>query len=186
MTTSADPPNLRHTSDDVASQRARDFARQWRVPSYPGRHTLSIKLRRGLVAGPRHGLHLSTRKFCSDNRSHLNIFFVISGFVMVYTQSNNARSAFSFFRNRILRIVPTYWLLSVAVVVLFVLIPSTFRGLKLTGAYSLTSLFFVSRIFGYDYPIIYVGWTLEYEMPFYALFAAGFSSRTNELPLLFQ
>jgi len=116
----------------------------------------------------------------------VDIFFVISGFVMVYTQSNNPRSAFSFFSNRILRIVPTYWLLSVAVVVLFVLIPSTFRGLKLTGAYSLTSLFFVSRIFGYDYPIIYVGWTLEYEMPFYALFAAGFSSRTNELPLLFQ
>jgi len=57
----------------------------------------------------------------------VDIFFVISGFIMVYIQSQNQKSALGFIENRIKRIVPLYWSLTAIFVLLLYFIPSVFR-----------------------------------------------------------
>ncbi|MCW1512823.1 acyltransferase family protein, partial [Acinetobacter baumannii] len=42
----------------------------------------------------------------------VDIFFVISGFIMVFIQEKNRKSSFEFIKNRVERIVPVYWLLT--------------------------------------------------------------------------
>jgi peptidoglycan/LPS O-acetylase OafA/YrhL len=103
----------------------------------------------------------------------VDLFFVISGFVMVYTQSVNRRSPRAFFANRIKRIVPVYWLFTAALFAIYILVPAAFREMKPDIAHFASSLFFLSRAFSYEHPLLLVGWTLEYEMLFYALFAVG-------------
>ena len=90
------------------------------------------------------------------------IFFVISGFVIAL-QSLKERpdGGVTFFAKRVARIVPIYWIMTIA----FVLI----EGMPF-DARLVKSLLFVSL--GPDsYPVLYAGWTLEYEMFFYLLFA---------------
>jgi exopolysaccharide production protein ExoZ len=105
----------------------------------------------------------------------VDIFFVISGFVIVEATTGKALSPLAFLRRRIRRIVPLYWLLSVLAAIGMAL------GLRLFGEVGVSigpdlmrSLLFVP-IFTPDgaprFPILFVGWSLNYEMFFYVLFA---------------
>lgn len=100
--------------------------------------------------------------------SGVDIFFVISGFVIALNVSNPATTASRFIRARIARIVPTYWLLTAVVAGLMLVSPSLFNT-----QYSLSrlvqSLFFVTDRFSNDLPLIGVGWSLNYEVFFYLL-----------------
>ena len=105
------------------------------------------------------------------------IFFVISGFIMYHTSretwDGRASTAVAFFGRRLHRIVPLYWLLTSAQLALVLF--AAMRGVQSPPAlrdilfsylfipYGFTGLAFV--------PILAVGWTLDYEMFFYALFA---------------
>lgn len=102
----------------------------------------------------------------------VDLFFVISGFVMLHTQKKNSKSPKSFLLNRLLRIAPIYWLLTLFVVILYILVPSLFRQLDFSIEWLSSSLFFLSFVFGYANPVVYLGWTLELEMLFYVIFAA--------------
>ena len=42
----------------------------------------------------------------------VDVFFVISGFVMLLTQLEHRRKVFSFLKLRVIRIAPIYWLLT--------------------------------------------------------------------------
>lgn len=110
----------------------------------------------------------------------VDIFFVISGFIMVYTQDKKSRTALSFLYNRIVRIAPIYWLLTIFLVGIYFFLPSVFRELKPSLSHFLSSLTFTSQALDYGSPMLYVGWTLEYEMFFYVLFSLGliFKSKT--------
>ena len=105
--------------------------------------------------------------------SGVDIFFVISGFVMLHTQFLKRRSPFQFLRSRIVRIVPIYWVITLFVLSLYVLFPSLFREMEVTPTWAFSSLFFMSSIFAGKHPIVHVGWTLEWEMFFYVMFAFG-------------
>ncbi len=116
----------------------------------------------------------------------VDIFFVISGFVMVYTASRNPKPAQVFLRNRVARIAPIYWIMTLFFVAVYLVLPSAFRELTITPSSILSSLFFMSGVFSDGHPIIYVGWTLEYEMLFYLLFGTGiFLKLGNNAQLLF-
>jgi exopolysaccharide production protein ExoZ len=101
--------------------------------------------------------------------SGVDLFFVISGFIMLYTtQRHFGRSgaAAEFILRRFIRIVPMYWICSLAIVVL------ASSGLayktKIIAADNiLLSLSFLPT----DNLILGVGWTLQYEIYFYAIFA---------------
>lgn len=110
--------------------------------------------------------------------SGVDLFFVISGFVMIYIQHLKQKSPFEFFRDRVFRIVPTYWLFSIFIAILLIVAPSVFKEMVFSASWLFSSLFFISGVTGQKGPIIFVGWTIEYEMLFYLLFAISIFSKT--------
>jgi exopolysaccharide production protein ExoZ len=104
----------------------------------------------------------------------VDVFFVISGFIMVYTTSLRDTGPWSFFADRIARIVPLYWSLTLALIVLNFVAPALLHS-QATWRELIESLVFVpfEKPNGLIAPVLYVGWTLNYEMFFYLLFAGG-------------
>lgn len=112
----------------------------------------------------------------------VDIFFVLSGFLM-WRITNEQTAALAFLRNRIRRIVPVYWIASLAVFLLAEL-GLTSRIMPDFG-HLLASLFFIPyKGAGGVYPILIVGWTLNYEMFFYAVFAACLGLRRKYIPMV--
>jgi len=103
----------------------------------------------------------------------VDVFFVLSGFIMVHSQWGEDITPKSFLLNRIYRIVPIYWIATFLIIALLIFLPSAFREATLDISKVLASLFFVSQpIFG-EFPYVAVGWTLEFEALFYVLFACS-------------
>lgn len=101
--------------------------------------------------------------------SGVDVFFVLSGFLM-WRVTNAETTSFAFMRNRIRRIVPVYWIATLAVFACAEL-GITSRVMPDLG-HLLTSLFFLPfKGPGGVYPMLIVGWTLNYEMFFYVVFA---------------
>jgi exopolysaccharide production protein ExoZ len=106
----------------------------------------------------------------------VDLFFVISGFVMVVASRDffgKASSIWPFLRRRVARVVPIYWaLLALYVGLLFTSIVPLNRPLP-DAAEIITSFAFIPylRPDGFVQPVYGLGWTLNYEMLFYALFA---------------
>lgn len=102
----------------------------------------------------------------------VDIFFVLSGFIMVLTTFNKDSDPIRFFVNRVVRIVPIYWIMTLAIVSLFLIGFRPIGVLDLQFSYIWKSLFFIPFTRnGLWEPILSVGWTLNFEMFFYALFA---------------
>lgn len=121
-------------------------------------------------------------------RAGVDLFFVISGLVMVYASESyfgRARAPQEFFLRRLARIVPVYWATTTIVLVYLLL---QYRDLARAN-FSLESVaasyLFIPwpQLDGYMAPIYGVGWTLNYEMFFYALFclAVLFTRRTGTI-----
>ena len=105
----------------------------------------------------------------------IHLFFVISGFIMVRTVRGygSAGGGLVFLTRRIIRVVPLYWLLTSLVLVGAVAAPELLN-MPIGGlAVAVGSYLFVPvlRDGGELRPVLGQGWTLEYEMFFYALFA---------------
>jgi exopolysaccharide production protein ExoZ len=116
----------------------------------------------------------------------VNIFFVISGFVMmVSTRSLEGKAdAWKYFSMRRLnRIVPMYWMATTLKLLTMLVIPGAVLHASLNpGDTILSYLFLPSRnVDGDVQPLLGVGWTLIYEMFFYAVFALGLFLRRNTL-----
>jgi peptidoglycan/LPS O-acetylase OafA/YrhL len=95
----------------------------------------------------------------------VDLFFVISGFVMVYSSEGlfgKAGAPIKFFARRLARIVPPYWA-ATAILVWFVVPYASTKAV-------LGSLFFAPHVPS-EAPLLFVGWTLIFEMFFYAVFA---------------
>ena len=103
----------------------------------------------------------------------VDIFFVISGFVMIYTQINNPKNILTFYKSRLIRIVPIYWIITTFIIFLYYFFPEIFKSLKIDIYRAVSSFLFLSQPTNNGYPIINIGWTLEWEMLFYLIF--GFS-----------
>ncbi len=87
--------------------------------------------------------------FPSTAAAGVDLFFLISGFIMVYTHFDDfgkAGASASFIRRRLIRIVPLYWIATTVAIVLLIVIPSAFSTLKLDWQNALFSyLFLLSR-----------------------------------------
>jgi peptidoglycan/LPS O-acetylase OafA/YrhL len=106
----------------------------------------------------------------------VDLFFVISGFVMVYSSQSlfgRRDGPRRFFLRRLARIAPLYW----AVTIVIILYIYAAHGAQLWAIYSPASLVAsflfwpYPRIDGFAFPVHLLGWTLNFEMFFYAVFA---------------
>jgi exopolysaccharide production protein ExoZ len=115
----------------------------------------------------------------------VDLFFVISGFIMVYTTRGRAITPAAFIVNRITRIAPIYWLITLAVYLVALLAPSLLQATSSDGAELAKSLLFIPfrKANGLVQPVLFVGWTLNYELFFYALFAIGLGLSVRTLGL---
>lgn len=116
----------------------------------------------------------------------VDVFFVISGFIMWVVSARREPTPSQFLRARIRRIVPVYWL-ATAVMVAGAL-GGLFPNLVLSLEHVLASLFFIparSPSNGEIWPVLVQGWTLNYEMFFYLVFAAALLlPRASRLPAI--
>jgi exopolysaccharide production protein ExoZ len=102
----------------------------------------------------------------------VRVFFVISGFIMTVTTAHSfgaAGASLDFIAKRLIRIAPLYWLVTMAYIAV-VMWP---RGATPDATKILLSLAFIPYLndSGQYWPVYVPGWTLNYEMLFYALFA---------------
>lgn len=101
----------------------------------------------------------------------VDLFFVISGFIMCFVTEH---SGAHFFAKRVIRVVPLYWAGTLGIFCLALLVPGFLRETQPDLAQLLKSLFFIPYSNGENvFPIMFLGWTLNYEMFFYLLFAAS-------------
>ncbi len=106
----------------------------------------------------------------------VDVFFVISGFVMIYASRglfgrHGARRRF--LAHRVARVVPLYWSTTTLYLGLALVVPTLLNGATPTLGYVVASYLFVpvARPDGLVQPIYSLGWTLNYEMFFYVVFA---------------
>ena len=110
----------------------------------------------------------------------VDLFFVISGFIMVYTSESlygRAGGWKTFMTRRVIRIVPIYWLTTLAALA-YILVRQRASDLEPASIFYpwiAASFLFVPfpRTSGDVVPLNGVGWTLNYEMFFYAIFVVA-------------
>ncbi|MEM5473268.1 acyltransferase [Hoeflea sp. AS60] len=104
----------------------------------------------------------------------VDLFFVISGFVMAMIVARPGDfDGREFWIRRIARVVPAYWVITLVVFALALVLPSLFNSTTADLQTLLASLSFVALDHGdaSTAPLLVVGWTLNYEVFFYAVVA---------------
>jgi exopolysaccharide production protein ExoZ len=106
----------------------------------------------------------------------VDMFFLISGYIM-YAVARSDRPI-RFLRRRIIRIVPLYW---IATLFLCFQVAIGFPGVLPSPDQLLRSMLFIPQFHPQHsseiWPFLVPGWTLHYEMYFYAMFAIGLAFR---------
>jgi exopolysaccharide production protein ExoZ len=105
--------------------------------------------------------------------SGVDIFFVISGFIMMVTSKTTPPGEFA--ARRIIRVVPLYWILTSLLAALALAFPSLFRTTVVNLEFYVKSMLFIPYLnpgHAQDLvPLLVPGWSLNFEMFFYAIFA---------------
>lgn len=109
----------------------------------------------------------------------VDLFFVISGFVMVISSEGLAGTPSGparFIVSRLSRLVPLYWTVTSIMLGYFLFVrPGGLSAANYDWASVVASYAFVAHpmVNGVYMPLVGVGWTLNYEMFFYLIFAVG-------------
>lgn len=115
----------------------------------------------------------------------VDIFFVVSGFIMEYTAGGNADRR-GFLLRRALRILPLYWTLTLIAYALIVLAPG-FLARAAGPDHFVLSMLLLPGLSpnGNGWYVIGMAWSLSYELWFYIVFAAlmPFSARIRLISL---
>lgn len=113
----------------------------------------------------------------------VEVFFVISGFIMVYTTMDSGVTARSFLKDRFARVIPLYWAVTLAVFSLALFAPRLLQATDANWIELLKSLAFIpfQKSNGGVEPILFVGWSLNYEIFFYLVFSLGLAFKSRIL-----
>jgi exopolysaccharide production protein ExoZ len=125
----------------------------------------------------------------TNGAAGVDIFFVISGFVMVVASRRLAGEPGAwhvFLRHRAVRIVPLYWLLTTVKVAAVATLSSMVLRTSLDPNFVAGSYLFLPVVDSANHfrPVLPVGWTLTYEFLFYLLFAAALAIRVDVLRIV--
>jgi exopolysaccharide production protein ExoZ len=114
----------------------------------------------------------------------VDVFFVISGFIIAYIGSSNADQ---FFRRRLIRVAPFYWAATLCVFAMVVVSPASFRSATSDVRHLLASLVFVPHtnpVTQEMHPTLELGWSLNFELFFYVVFALALRISKRWSPLI--
>jgi peptidoglycan/LPS O-acetylase OafA/YrhL len=121
------------------------------------------------------GFGFSAKPLFLMGSAGVDVFFVISGFIMLVSSRRlfaAPRGPMTFVLRRLIRVVPLYWVVTSVYAAAFLLAPAAI-GRSVSTDTVIASYAFWPKV-GLDgtfHPLLVVGWTLNYEMFFYALFA---------------
>lgn len=124
-------------------------------------------------------------QFWQRGATGVDIFFVISGFVMVVSSQRGDGwiDWREFFYRRVVRIFPPYWVATTLNLLVLVAIPSMVLHSSLDWQSVLKSYLLIPdyNSDGNIEPLLGVGWTLYFESFFYAAFAVALVLRLNPI-----
>jgi exopolysaccharide production protein ExoZ len=137
--------------------------------------------------------HLAFDGLFSFGHSGVDYFFVLSGFIMYFIHSGDIgirERAWSFAAKRICRIYPIYWIITGALIFLYILLPGLSKdGSNLSIFYIIKSLLLLPIDSSFPalnhLPLLGVAWSLVFEMFFYFLFFILILKRSAGMALLF-
>jgi len=116
----------------------------------------------------------------------IDIFFVVSGFIMIYVAGGDfgkPGTMWRFLAKRVARVAPLYWLVTTALILGSFVAPSLLN-VPIGGARHILASYLFIPDWRPDMslvrPVMALGWTLNYEMLFYAVFGCAMA-----LPLRF-
>ena len=100
----------------------------------------------------------------------VDLFFIISGFVMALTMQRYAggEGAARFLVQRFQRVAPPFYIWSLVLLAGFALQGRSIDPIKVLNSLTISPVFDWGT---YDAPLLFVGWTLAFEATFYALVA---------------
>ena len=116
----------------------------------------------------------------------VDIFFVISGFIMTVSSRHLVGEPLGwlqFIKNRIVRIVPLYWLLTTLKLVAVVAAGGLVLRSELSPGFVAASYAFLPLVdsAGHFRPLLPVGWTLTFEFMFYLVFSFTLARKADAL-----
>jgi peptidoglycan/LPS O-acetylase OafA/YrhL len=115
----------------------------------------------------------------------VDIFFVISGFIITLSATRYAARPIAFLKRRVIRVVPLYYVFTTLMVITVFAFPSGPKEttFDLGQVFSSYGFWPYARSDGRIAPVLSLGWTLNYEMFFYVLCACSLLLRRATLSL---
>lgn len=112
----------------------------------------------------------------------VDMFFVISGFIICYA-SVGTHSSIEFLKKRAFRILPLYYALTLGLFLVAMIAPQLLNSTEANVWHLIKSFTFMpyENSGGLVQPILFLGWTLNFEMFFYLLFALCIQLRHREI-----
>jgi len=105
----------------------------------------------------------------------VDLFFVVSGFIMWVTTHSTEVGPGQFLCRRVIRVAPLYWLVTLVLLAVSLVIPQLLSTTRFNPYHAGISMLFVPVehpiLADQVLPFFIQGWTLNYEMFFYAIFA---------------
>ncbi len=101
----------------------------------------------------------------------VELFFCISGFIMMYSTQKKEQP--HFLLKRFIRIIPMYYFITIITLLAIIFVPSMFQEVHFEWAYFFKSLCFIPFDITGQYtiqPLMRIGWTVNYEILFYLIF----------------
>lgn len=135
-------------------------------------------------------ISLDMMNFFSFGDIGVDIFFVISGFIIAFATSKSyvtspKKQAQDFIVRRFIRIVPIYWFYTTLKIIMVLALPTLALRTQFDEYHIFTSYFFIPSMspWGLMQPILPVGWTLHFEMLFYLIFTIAILVNQNKIAI---
>jgi peptidoglycan/LPS O-acetylase OafA/YrhL len=154
------PESCPHEQADEAQMTGERFHMD-----FHDRHFKNIQALRGIAAVL---VVLEHVRFLNCGAFGVDIFFCISGFMIMFSTH---KSSEHFLSKRLIRILPLYYLMTLFTFVLLVLFPGSFETSSASAGSLLKSLLFIPFDIGNGVlqPLMRIGWTINCELFFYLL-----------------
>lgn len=110
-------------------------------------------------------LNITSQQYFAIGNAGVDLFFIISGFIMAYTLQKQENGC-AFFVKRLARIIPLYWIFSLTALLIYLYNPKMVNShAEHTTILNSFTLFPIEN----HAMLIDVGWTLRYEFIFYSV-----------------